>query len=244
MRAAILPLVASCLISVASPAFAQEAEPSEIIVSGGATLVSDYRFRGISQSNKRPAIQGTFTVSHESGLYGTVWGSSVDDYIADNSAELDFVAGYRTTIDGTTLDAGVTYYYYPNSTFPNSDFAEVYGSVAHTYGPLTGKIAAFYAPKQRALSVAGPKEDNLYLSGDLSAGIPTTPITLNAHVGHSFERSYLTFGEKYTDWSIGASYTWNSLTVGVSYVDTDKDIFNGTRNISNSGVVAVIGAAF
>lgn len=167
MRPLIFGLSAAFLISFASPVLAQEASPGDITVSGGGTLVTDYRFRGISQSNRRPAIQGTFTASHASGLYGTVWGSSVDDYIADNSAEIDFVAGYKTTTSGgTTLDAGVTYYYYPDSTFQNSDFAEFYGSVSHTLGPVAGKVAAFYAPKQRALSVTGPKEDNLYVSGD------------------------------------------------------------------------------
>lgn len=234
MRMPALAAAAAFTMLVSAPAFAQaEAPPPAVTVTGGATLISDYRFRGISQSNRRAAIQGTFTISHESGLYATVWGSSVDDYIADNSAEIDLVAGYKKTIGGTTIDVAGTYYYYPNSSFANSDFAEFYASLAHTLGPVTAKATVYYAPKQRALSY-GPntKEDNLYLSGDLSAGIPETPLTLNAHIGRSFERSYLTFGEKYTDWSVGASYVWKNLSASVAYVDTDVDLFNGTRNIS------------
>ena len=54
-------------------------------VNGGATIVSDYRFRGISQTDRRFAIQGTVSVSHASGFYATVWGSSIDDYVANGS---------------------------------------------------------------------------------------------------------------------------------------------------------------
>lgn len=246
MRLPALAVISTVLLATSSPSFAQDEDaPSAVTVSGGATVVTDYRFRGISQSNKRAAIQGTFIVSHESGAYGGVWGSSVDDYIADNSAEIDFIAGYKTDVGAVTLDGGVTYYYYPNSSFPNSDFFELYGSLSHTLGPVTGKIAAIYAPKQQALSVDGiNEEDNLYLSGDLSTGIPNTPVTLSAHVGHSFDESYLTFGEEYTDWSVSASYVWRNLVFTAAYVDTDADLFAGTRNVSKAGVVGSVGVSF
>ena len=238
---------ATAVAMIAAPAaYAEEGDaPSDVTISGGATVISDYRFRGISQSNKRPAIQGTATISHKSGFYGSVWGSSVDDYIADNSAELDLVAGFKKNIGQSTLDVGVTYYHYPNSTFQFSDFYEAYTSLSHTLGPVTGKVGVTYAPKQQALTVDGiNKEDSLYVSGDLSAGIPQTPISVNAHLGRSFERSYLTFGQKYTDWSVGATYTWRNLALGISYVDTNKDILAGTRNVSKAGIVGSLGVSF
>lgn len=246
MRKIELALAAVVGMIAATSAHAEETDaPPSVTISGGATVITDYRFRGISQSNKRAAIQGTATISHKSGFYASVWGSSIDDYIADNSTELDLIAGYKRNIGQSTLDVGVTYYHYPNSTFQFSDFYEVYGSVSHTLGPVTGKVGVIYAPKQQALSLDGiKKEDSLYVSGDLSAGIPQTPISLNAHVGHSFERSYLTFGQKYTDWSVGATYTWRNLSLGVSYVDTDKDILVGPRNISKAGVVGSLGVSF
>ena len=97
-------------------------------VGGGATLVSDYRFRGISQTDKRFAVQGTFTLSHSSGFYATWWGSSIDDYIASGSdAENDLILGYKKTFKSTTIDGGVLYYYYPGGCcgIP-TDFAEPY----------------------------------------------------------------------------------------------------------------------
>ena len=76
-----------CLSSVialaaATPAIAQDTAEvqSAFTINGTATVVTDYRFRGISQTDKNAAIQGSITVTHESGLYATVWGSSVSGY--------------------------------------------------------------------------------------------------------------------------------------------------------------------
>ena len=231
--------------AIAAPAAAADLG-NGFTVSGGATFVSDYRFRGISQTDRRPAIQGSFTLAHASGLYGSVWGSSIDDYVASGAdQEIDFIAGYRRTFGGTTIDAGLLYYYYPGSGGVNSDFAEPFVSVAQTLGPVTAKATASYAPKQSALTVGNGSEDNFYLAGDLSAGIPATPLTLNAHVGHSFGPSYLSIGDEYTDWSLGATYAVSALTFGLSYVDTDGTVITPSgRNASKAGLVAYVGVAF
>jgi uncharacterized protein (TIGR02001 family) len=247
IRSALRVAAGSVLLGLAAtPGAAQEKERSAFTVSGGATLVSDYRFRGISQTDKRFAVQGTFTVAHASGPYVTVWGSSIDDYVYNGAdQEIDFTAGYRRTFGATTVDAGILYYYYPGSGGISSDFVEPFVSVAHTLGSVTAKASAAYAPKQRALSVGGGKEDNLYLAADLSAAIPETPVSVSAHVGHSFGPSYLTIGDGYTDWSLGASASWKSLTFGLSYVDTDGTFITPSgRNASKAGIVASVGAAF
>jgi hypothetical protein len=83
------------------------------------------------------------------------------------------------------------------------------------------------------------------VAGDLSASVPNTPIGVSAHLGHSFGPSYLTIGDEYTDWSVGATYTWSHLTFGVSYVDTNKSLYSPSgRNISKAGVVGSITASF
>ena len=247
MRFSMIPL-GGLLLAVASPAMAQDetAPPPSITVSGSATVVSDYRFRGISQTNKKVALQGGLTVTHESGLYVSAWGSSVDDYIAAGSdQELDLIAGYSHTFDsGVKIDGGVLYYYYPGAGNANTDFFEPYFNVSSTLGPVTAKVGVNYAPKSNALSVGAGKEDNVYVAGDFSAAIPNSPIALTAHIGHTFGPSYLSLGDEYTDWSLGASVTWNHITAGVAYVDTNKDSYYGTRNISGSGVVGSIGVSF
>jgi uncharacterized protein (TIGR02001 family) len=228
----------------AAPAAAEPADP--ITISGGAALVSDYRFRGISQTDRRFALQGNITLKHESGLYGTIWGSSIDDYVAAGAdQEIDFVVGFAKNFGGTTFDTGVTYYYYPGSGGGDTDFYEPYVAVSQAFGPVTAKVLAAYAPKQSALTIGNGKEDNLYLAGDLSTTVPGMPITLTGHVGHSFGPSYLTVGDEYTDWSVTAGYAWRNLTFGLAYVDTDATAFSPSgRNITKGGIVASVGVAF
>ncbi|HKR17398.1 TorF family putative porin [Rhizorhapis sp.] len=250
MRKSILGLSAVLFATVATPALAQDEDASGITVSGGAAVVTDYRFRGISQTDKDFAIQGTLSVAHDSGLYATVWGSTIDDYVAAGSdTELDLILGYKKSFGATTVDVGVLYYYYPGAEkffdeYP-SDFFEPFVAVSHTFGPVTGKLTAAYAPKQNALSLGAGREDNLYVAGDLNAAIPNTPISLSAHLGHNFEESFITAGEEYTDWSLGATYTYKNLSFGVSYVDTDEDFISPSgRNVSKAGVVGSVSVAF
>lgn len=247
MRKSILGLSAVALAALSAPAFAQDEPTPALTVTGNAAVVTDYRFRGISQTDKRFALQGGITVTHESGFYVSTWGSSIDDYVAAGSdQELDLIGGYSKTIGAATVDVGVLYYYYPGSGGAKTDFFEPYASIKGTFGPASAKLSAAYAPKQNALTVDGVhKEDNLYVAGDLSASVPNTPLGVSAHLGHNFSRSYITFGEKYTDWSVGATYTWSHLTFGVSYVDTDKSFYGtSSRNLGKAGVVGSITASF
>ena len=253
--------LSALMLASATPAFAQEdtAPPPAITINGSATIVTDYRFRGVSQSDKRIAVQGGITVSHESGFYVSAWGSSVSNYVTaafTGTQELDLIAGFKKTWNGTTFDVGALYYVYPKTKLAgdnsSSDFIEPYVSVAHTFGPVTAKATANYAPKQKALALdqIGPKEDNLYLAGDLSAAIPGTPIGLTGHLGHTFGPSWLatdvTGSKGYTDWGLGATVTYKVLTFGVSYVDTDaefRNFLNG-RKVSGGGVVGSVGVSF
>lgn len=238
--------IALAASALATPAFAQDAPADPLTISGGAALVSDYRFRGISQTNRRFALQGSMTLKHASGLYGTIWGSSIDDYVAAGAdQEIDFVVGYAAALGSATVDAGVTYYYYPGSGGADTDFYELYVAVSQAFGPVTAKVLAAYAPKQSALTIANGKEDNFYLAGDLSGTVPGTPVTLTGHVGHSFGPSYLTVGDEYTDWSVTAGYAYRNLNFGLSYVDTDATAYSPTgRNITKGAIIGSVGVAF
>ena len=244
-------LAALSAASAAAPAFAQ-AEPAPFTITGGATLTSDYRFRGISQTNKRFAVQGTLGVTTAAGFYVGTWGSSIDDYVAGGSdQEIDLYGGYKTTVEGTTIDAGLLYYYYPGSGGGNTDFFEPYASVSHSFGPVGVKVGGNFSWKQNALSY-GPKakEGGFYGYGELSAAIPDTGLTITGHIGHSFEKNYITFGQKYTDYSLTAAYTWKNLTFSAAAADTDKSGKNAflsagpVRNVGKLGFVGAIGVAF
>jgi uncharacterized protein (TIGR02001 family) len=255
MRTSFGPLLGLSLAMLATPALADEADPPKAItVNGTATVVSDYRFRGISQTDKDFALQGSITVTHKSGVYASVWGSSVDDYIAAGSdQELDLIVGFKKTVGVATVDVGALYYYYPGSSKViagyNSDFLELYGNVSAPIGPVTAKVSAMYAPSQKALAfTARPKEDNFYANFALSGSIPDTGIGLSAAVGRTFTKSFLSGGSKYTDWSVGATYTTGPVTFGLSYVDTSYGknalVSLTGKDIAKAGVVGSIGVSF
>ncbi|NBR30994.1 MAG: hypothetical protein EBS87_08425 [Sphingomonadaceae bacterium] len=251
MRKILRPVLGLAFLASAAPAFAEETKP--FTVNGSATLTSDYRFRGISQTDKGFALQGSMTVTHSSGVYASVWGSSIDDYVANGGdQELDLIVGYKKTVGGTTFDVGGLYYYYPGSSAVsanyNSDFLELYGSVAQTFGPATAKLTANYAPKSAALSLGKGKEDNLYLNLGLSSPLPNTPVSISAAVGRTFTKSFLSGGDTYTDWSLGASYTQGAMTFGLTYVDTSygkKAIVSPSgKDVAKAGLFATLGVAF
>jgi uncharacterized protein (TIGR02001 family) len=254
MRTTLIGLSILAAAAGAVPAFAQDAPASDWTVSGGAAVVSDYRFRGVSQTDKAFAIQGTIGLTHASGFYVGTWGSSIDDYVAAGSdQEIDIYAGYKKTFDGTTVDGGLLYYYYPGAGGADTDFFEPYLNVSHTFGPVGAKVGLNYAWKQKGLAcgltTCGGKEDNLYTYGELSAAIPNTPVTITGHLGESWGRSYLTSGLKnYTDWSVTGAYTYKALTFSVAYVDTDfkrsESAIAGVGNPAKAGVLGAVSIAF
>jgi uncharacterized protein (TIGR02001 family) len=268
-------LALAILLGSATPAFAQEEEPPKAVtVSGSVALVSDYRFRGVSQTDEEMAIQGGLTVSHESGLYGGVWASNLAGWGTFGGAnmELDLYAGYKLPLgDGATLDVGLTWYMYPGG-FQNTDFAEPYVKLSGSLGPVTALAGVAYAPKQEALGnfsatpeSNGQSEDNLYVWGDLSGGVTGTPVTLKAHIGYSNGNpglgpngTSLSPTGEYLDWMLGADLAipGTPLTVGVAYTDTDISEaesayllpnFSSTKDgssIAGSQVVFSVSAAF
>jgi hypothetical protein len=243
-----LRLAAALLAAgLAVPAAAQEtAPPKPVTVSGSVGLVSDYRFRGVSQSDENLAVQGGFTIAHESGLYIGTWGSNLAGWGTFGGAnmELDLIAGYKFPVGGGTLDVGATWYMYPGG-FDNTDFIEPYAKLSGTLGPASLTAGVAYAPKQEALGAwylngtsaangvydrPGDKNDNLYVWGDVAAAIPNTGLTAKAHIGASkgnkglgpFATSVAPTGE-YVDWMLGADYAipTTPLTLGVAYIDTN-----------------------
>lgn len=249
-------------LMAATPALADDAAPPPAItINGTATVVSDYRFRGISQTDKNFAVQGSLTVTHESGLYASVWGSSVDNYVTASTQanqEIDVIVGFKKTFGSATFDIGALYYVYPKTRLAgdtsSSNFIEPYFAVSGTVGPVSAKATINYAPKTKALALdqgaSGllPKQDNVYIAGDFSAAIPNTPLGLTAHIGHSFGPSWLATtgrGNEYTDWALGATLTYKALTLGVSYVDTDTTFFTPSgKDAAKGGIVATLGVSF
>jgi uncharacterized protein (TIGR02001 family) len=209
------------LAATATPAFAQDEAEGPITVSGGIALTSDYRFRGVSLSGEDFAVQPTLTISHESGLYAGIWGSNLADTPVYGEIETDLYVGYNTEIaEGTTLDASLIYYWYPDgdNAFGPSDYFETIFKLSHDIGPVTATGTLGYSWDQAALA----NDDNLYLGLGLSSAIPGTPVTLVSSIGYTDGAlGALASGGNYLDWSLGADVAVGPATLGIRYVDTD-----------------------
>ena len=218
MRKSIFKLAAACVVvgsmSAAAPAFAQDeaAEEAEgpFTVSGGIAVVSDYRFRGVSLSDKDFAVQPTLTVSHESGFYVGVWGSNIAENPGED-IEVDLYAGFAGG-DTVTYDLGVTYYMYPGVS--DFNYAEFIGKLGTTVGPVTLGGMVAYAPSQEGTG----NTDNFYLGTNASIGIPNTPLSLSGSIGYEDGA----FGDDKIDWSLGVTAEVKGFTLGASYVDTNR----------------------
>lgn len=231
----------------ASPAFADETDPpAEFTLSGNVAGVTDYRWRGLSYSGGDFAVQGGIQATHSSGFYVGTWASSLEQDPLDiyGSAELDVYGGWSGEISsGLTADVGVTWYTYPNGSFGKANFLEPYASLSKTLGPVTAKVGANYAWEQDALG----GDDNLYLYGDLSSGVPGTPVSVSAHLGYTsgaLSPKLLTgvSTEGGFDYSVGASATIaKNLSLGVTYVGVDGASIDG---FSNDAVVGTIKLSF
>ncbi len=234
---------------VAAPAFAQDestAATGGLSVSGSVTLVSDYRFRGVSLSGGDPAIQGGVTVTSDTGFYVGTWASSIDDGGTDvfGDVEVDLFGGWSGAVsEGIGLDVGLLYYAYPsNGAGIDAEYFEPYATVSGDLGPVSAKFGVNYAWDQKGLA-----DDNLYLHTELSSAIPTTPLTLSAHLGYtdgSLAPTLLagTGDDSAFDWSVGASATvLGSLTLGVSYVGVEGPSIDG---LTDDAVVVSLGASF
>ena len=234
---------------VPTVAFAQDEPASDFTVTGSVTIASEYRLRGISQTDSDPAIQGGITVAHSSGVYVGTWASNLSGYgtYGGSNMELDLIAGFSKAVGDFTLDAGGVYYVYPGT--KGTDYFEVYGSVSAPVGPAKAKLGLYWTPDQD--NAAG---HNIWVYTDLALPIEGTPFTLKAHGGYSDGNSFYTKGEGIFDYSVGVDVTWKALTLNVSYVGTDLDRTTanaswsaGTKvghHITSGAAVATLTAAF
>lgn len=141
--ACIAPLSVSAQTAAAAPAPAPE---PEYTFSGNAGLFSDYRFRGFTQTDYKPAFQGGFDFAHKSGFYLGNWNSNVEQLLYNGaSLEMDFYGGYKATFGDFGLDVGLLYYYYPgtNKVRPGIDADNFEAYIGGSYGPASLKY--FYS---------------------------------------------------------------------------------------------------
>jgi len=246
-------LTAQAQTATPAPAAAAEVK-SDWTISGNAGLFSDYRFRGISQTDKKPAFQGGFDIGHASGFYVGNWNSNVDSALYNGaSLEMDFYGGYKMTAGPVVLDFGALYYYYPNSgangTF-KIDNTELY--ISGGYGPVSVKyshaISDFFG--------VNDSKNSWYLEGNGSFEV-SPGFSIIGHLGYQklkgnarvIEIGSTSLQDNITDWKIGVTYDLSGFLLGAAYVGTNRDLTGGTaaptnRNISNDTVVLSVSKSF
>lgn len=227
-------LIALALVGAfAAPVMAEEAPASAHTVTGNVGVVSDYVFRGISQSQHKPALQGGFDYSHASGLYAGFWGSNVNwvretGYKTDNSLEMDFYAGYKGGFaTDFSYDVGVLQYYYPGDTqsaggFKNTNSTEVYASIGWKF--ITLKYNHTVSSYLFGWEGTGYDDQKTKNSGylDLSANYDLgNGWGVNGHVGHQTIKH--NSGASYTDWKLGVTKDVGFGVVGLAYTDTNAE---------------------
>ena len=251
------PQLVVAALALSGAAFAQTAAPQpDYSLSYNIGAVSDYRYRGISQSARKPALQGGIDYSHGSGFYLGAWASTIR-WIKDSSlppatakgpVELDIYGGYKGSFGDVGYDVGGLYYWYvdnslKNITGENANTFEVYAAV--TYNIFTAK----YSHALTNLFGAPNSKRSGYL--DLSAAIDLgNGYSLTPHVGWQRIRNFGT----YMDYSLaGAKDLGDGLVVSLGVVGTNwKSHFgfpytlpgSGSRDLAKTGLVAGIKKTF
>ncbi|MEP7298343.1 MAG: TorF family putative porin [Burkholderiales bacterium] len=233
---AIAALPQMALAQTAAPAApaAAPAEPEASPLSFNVSLTSDYRYRGISQSRLKPAIQGGVDYALPAGFYIGAWASSIKwikDGGGDGSVEIDLYGGYKGEIaKDFTYDVGVLTYQYPrNHLATSANTTEIYGAL--TYGPATLK----YSHSVSNLFGFVDSKNSGYI--DLSATFEVGPaIQLIPHVGHQRVAGSGNSDFSYTDYSFTVGKDFSGFFLSAAVVGTDAKKIGGVPVYSyNSG---------
>jgi uncharacterized protein (TIGR02001 family) len=213
-----------CGASVAAAA----QDDSGLAFDGYAGIVSDYRERGLSLSDKDPAIVASVGAFADNGFYGGVMGAIIDDG-RGGDGKAEFYAGYQFYGGEYTYDLSVELdsIHGDGSSF----YPEIKASVARDFGLAYIRGGISYAPDGRWFT---PENDSLYISTDLEVPVPTMPeLTAIFHVGHDFRSDKVNLW----DWGAGVSVFVDKVEVSLMYEDSSLD-----RSVGKGAVT--LGARF
>jgi uncharacterized protein (TIGR02001 family) len=253
-RSIILAALAACSLTPLTT-LAQDSP-----LSFNASLTSDYRYRGISQSRLKPALQGGVDYALPGGFYVGSWASTIkwikDTPNAGNTAvEIDFYGGYKGEIaKDFGYDVGVLQYYYPGNKLKdigakNANTTEIYGAL--TYGPATLKYSHSLTPLFGFGNATDDSKGSGYL--DLSANIDVGGgVTLTPHVGRQRVAGTGFSDFSYTDFSLTAAKDWAGFTWSGAVVGADVKKINGVpvyvspdgKNLGKTAAVIAVKKVF
>jgi uncharacterized protein (TIGR02001 family) len=256
-----LPALLLATLSVASfQASAADEPKSPHSITGNVGLYSQYVYRGLTQTNQKPALQGGFDYAHSNGFYAGNWNSNVS-WIADGaqnaneiaqasvvgpvsaSLESDFYGGYKANInDDIPYDVGVLRYQYWGSYpsgFTKPDTTEIYGSIGYKW------VTAKYSYSLGDTFGIPDSKGSDYM--ELNASVPAGKWTIAAHVGKQRFKLASTDGN-YIDYKLGGTYDiGDGYTLGLAGTNSNaKDSVYTLlgKNIGKAQFILNIGKTF
>ena len=214
---------------------------AQVTTNLGAT--SDYRFRGISQTQNAPALQGGIDYADKSGVYIGNWNSSVSSQLYTNGSglESDLYAGYKKEVAGVTLDVGSYNYFYPRASVGSTNYntKEVYVGAAK--GPVSVKVSQSLGDYFATSNSKGTR----YYQADVTYPIAGTKASVLAHAGKTDIANNTTLD--YTDYNFGVGYNIAGFDVTAKYYTNSNktttfetaNTLNGQKLYKNAAVLSV-----
>jgi uncharacterized protein (TIGR02001 family) len=235
---------------VKAPVMKAAPPPPAFDVEFGGVIMSDYNFRGVSQSNRGASGGAYATAVWNSFFYVGIgalaidWPASANYALSDPSAEVDYILGIRPKTGNISWDLGFIYYHYPREQDFESDFWEVYAKASYEVSKqLTVGGALYYSPDYLNYDIDGT-------TASISAKLTGPEINVGKGVGPSSVGSYLSgeFGHvwlgdtswsgvsipSYNYWNAGFGFTWKAITLDYRYHDTDLS-GTGCQRVLNGG---------
>ncbi|MFV0625650.1 TorF family putative porin [Sphingomonas sp. ac-8] len=221
-RLSLLAGAALLSVTAALPAHAQSETQRPTL---SVELTTDARERGISWSDGDASLRGSATIPlGDQGFSASASVATLNDSPRHGGAAvgIDLGASYAQYLGPVRVDGGVTGHFFPGSDRALS-YVELGGGAGFALGPVQLDGFARYAPKQSAIG-----GDNFYVGAEGRLGIPVTPFTLIAGIGHTsgnvddaVRAARLRPGGSYMDWRLGVEHVTGPLVLGLDYVDTD-----------------------
>jgi uncharacterized protein (TIGR02001 family) len=242
------------LISIVPAAHADDEEGAWGPFTAGVTLTSDYRFRGISNSDRGAAVQPWVQYDHSSGFYANIWASTIDfndTATYDSTVEVDLTLGYNHSFgENTSAGLKAVYYWYVDADTPpgmtDYDYFELILGGSHNFGmaEVSAEVAwspDYFLETDDSVSVTGgvtvPILDSfMFFDGGLEA---------SGHVGYSWIDNNVLYGTPdYLFFDVGATASWGIFSFDVRWHDTDLSRVGcyGGLDLCEGGVVLSVSA--
>lgn len=240
-------LLGAALLCSAGAAVADDAPAFG--VTGYAAVTSDYRFRGISQSNRDFAPQGSLNVVGPEGFYVGAWASGVDfDPTSSGNpyVEVDIYGGKHTDLWGfADWNLEPYYYSYPSANFPagapKPDYFELINQLSHAYGPVALTATWAWSP-----NLAFDGGTGNYLAGNAVFTVNDW-LAVSGNVGHQWAQNAKLVGSRdYTHADIGVTASYKGFALDLRYGGTDLNaaqcaaFYMGTTHACSGGFVGTL----